>query len=362
MFQTKEKDLTTFVLMSSFTDLFRCLALAQILLLLGLFWRNRSELPNTFPMQFFGWCILGYLLADWPPMRQYPNVFLPLLVLPFLAPVAFWLFAKSLFDDHFKWRSTYGWLFASVVGIHYFAFFQTKQALLFLPDGLQILFEWVIQLISLLFIGLGIFEAIQNQAADLVLSRLQFRRFFVQITAGLMVLTVLSEVSLRGAPPPLILDLAQKAFIFGLTLFFALRTLAVKQGFFPVLEKTKPGTSTTSVVDQALLTQLAVWMDEEKYWRTEGLTIRQLSEQMQVKEYRLRQTINQHLGYRNFNDFLNSYRIREACKCLANPEKKELIILEIAYDTGFASLAPFNKAFKEITGMTPTEWRRSKQG
>ena len=101
-------------------------------------------------------------------------------------------------------------------------------------------------------------------------------------------------------------------------------------------------------------------MGNEQAWRTEGLTIRLLSEKMGVKEYRLRQAINQHLGYRNFNDYLNGYRIREACAVLSDPSKKELTVLEISYPLGYASLAPFNKAFKDTTGMTPTEWRKSK--
>ena len=130
-----------------------------------------------------------------------------------------------------------------------------------------------------------------------------------------------------------------------------------KPGFFLVSnhvlpQKSKPG------IDNVILVKLTDLMDHQQYWQTEGLTIRQLAETMQVKEYRLRQTINQHLGFRNFNEFLNSYRIREACAILSNPKKQELIILEIAYDLGYQSLAPFNKAFKRVTGVTPTEYRK----
>ncbi len=340
------------------TDILRFTAIGHILLLLTLFLRDKNNTQNTIPAQFFGWCVVGYLLADWLPMKFYPAIFYPLLLLPFLAPAAFWLFSKSVFDDRYKWRISYGWLLAAIAGVHYVAFFQP---LYFpLPDGIQILTELLLQLVSLTFILLSILEAVRNREDDLVLTRLHFRSTFIIITAGLMALTALSEVSLRGASPPPILDVAQKAFIFGLTIFFSLRLLWLKQGFFPENEKPISVPIVNPGVDKHLLEKLFRLMDTQKYWRTEGLTIRHLAETMDVKEYRLRQTINQHLGYRNFNDYLNSYRIKEACAVLSDPAKRDLTVLEIMYDLGYASLAPFNKAFKDNTGMTPTEWRRSK--
>lgn len=353
---------STFETMTFLTDILRFAAIAQILLLLGLFRRDRGKQPGTIPILLFGLCIVGYLLADWSPMQQYQAIFLPLLVLPFLAPPAFWLFSKSLFDDSYQWRRSFGWLLAAVVLVKYFGFFQVRHPFLPLPESIQMLLGWVLQLVSLAFILLGILEAVRNRTADLVLSRLQFRTVYIIATAGLMLITLLSEVSLQDAPPPPILDVAQKAAIAGLTVFLSLRLLSFRPGFFPQNEQLALMPVAVPEVDERLLAQLSNVMDTQKYWRTEGLTIRHLAEKMQVKEYRLRQTINQYLGYRNFNDYLNSYRVREACAVLSDREKRDLTVLEIAYDLGYVSLAPFNKAFKDTTGMTPTEWRRSKMG
>lgn len=346
--------------MTFLTDILRFTAIAQVLLLLALFRRDRGNQQGTIPILLFGLCIVGYLLADWSPMQQQPVIFLPLLVLPFLAPAAFWLFSKSLFDDSYRWRRSFGWLLAAVAAVKYFGCLQIRQLFFPLPGSLELLLGWLLQLISIAFILLGILEAARNRAADLVLSRLQFRTVFIVITAGLMALTVLSEVSLRGAPPPPLLNVAQKASILGLTVFFSLRLLSFRPGFFPEIGRPAPPTSIIPELDERLLVQLSELMDTQKYWRTEGLTIRHLAEKMQVKEYRLRQAINQHLGYRNFNDYLNGYRVREACAVLSDRGKQDLTVLEIAYDMGYVSLAPFNKAFKDTTGMTPTAWRRSK--
>ena len=79
-----------------------------------------------------------------------------------------------------------------------------------------------------------------------------------------------------------------------------------------------------------------------------------------IPEYRLRRLINQRLGYRNFNVFLNNHRIEEAKAALADPAQTEVPVITIAMDAGFQSLGPFNRAFKAVTGVTPTEYRRLK--
>jgi AraC-like DNA-binding protein len=72
---------------------------------------------------------------------------------------------------------------------------------------------------------------------------------------------------------------------------------------------------------------------------------------------RVRQLINLQLGFRNFNAFLHHYRIREAQQALADPAKRHLSVAQIAYEVGYRSLGPFNRAFKEATGRTPSDYR-----
>ena len=83
-----------------------------------------------------------------------------------------------------------------------------------------------------------------------------------------------------------------------------------------------------------------------------------LAAQLGCPEYRLRRLINRALGHRNFNAFLNSYRIREAQALLSDPSKARLQIAQVALELGFGSLAPFNRAFKAKTGETPTAYRQ----
>ncbi|OUS00575.1 hypothetical protein A9Q81_10505 [Gammaproteobacteria bacterium 42_54_T18] len=77
-------------------------------------------------------------------------------------------------------------------------------------------------------------------------------------------------------------------------------------------------------------------------------------------EQQRRRLINQHLGYRNFNEYLNHFRIQEASTQLSSTDFEHLPILTIALDVGYASLIPFNRAFKTRYEQSPSEYRREK--
>jgi AraC-like DNA-binding protein len=107
-----------------------------------------------------------------------------------------------------------------------------------------------------------------------------------------------------------------------------------------------------------LLRRLDHLMSVERIYRQEGLTIAALAARLDLPEHRLRQAINEGLGHRNFNAFLNRYRIDEAKAALSDASQRDVPVLTIAMDAGFQSIGPFNRAFKADTGLTPTEFRR----
>ena len=100
-------------------------------------------------------------------------------------------------------------------------------------------------------------------------------------------------------------------------------------------------------------------MNEDKIYLENGLTIRGLAEKLKAPEHRLRHVINKGLGYRNFAGFLNHYRIGAIKEAFDAPDNANLPILTLAMDHGYNSLAPFNRAFREAEGMTPSEYRQS---
>ena len=135
---------------------------------------------------------------------------------------------------------------------------------------------------------------------------------------------------------------------------------AAKIGDQPAGLTLAPKLDAASAADQKLIGALSRLMAEDRVYRDERMTIGMLALRLGVPEYRLRRLINQRLGYRNFNAFLNDHRIHEVRAALADPTQAEVPVITIAMDAGFQSLGPFNRAFKAVTGVTPTEYRRLK--
>lgn len=122
-----------------------------------------------------------------------------------------------------------------------------------------------------------------------------------------------------------------------------------------------PGLRTIEPPDRPLLGRLNVALDADELWREEGLTIGALAAKLGAPEHHVRRLINEGLGYRNFAAFINERRIAAAKLALGDPAKARVTIATVAYEVGFSSLGPFNRAFRQATGQTPTDWRRAAQ-
>lgn len=268
-------------------------------------------------------------------------------------PMFFWWFSCTLFDDAFTYRLWHGLLFAGFLVLGQVITTGPVMAS-DIPNSGALVLHHVIAL-GLAFSA--IFEAINSRAGDLIESRRQLRLIIV-IGTGLYILMVLSvELTFGNVRPPAWLETMNAAGILALSLFLApkfSRELYVTPVTQPQLQQEMAPT------DRLILEKLLTAIEQEKLYREEALTITALADRLAVQEYRLRRLINQHLGYRNFNAFLNHYRISEAQSHLADISMARIPVLTIAMDLGYRSLSPFNRAFKEITGVTPTEYRREK--
>ena len=105
------------------------------------------------------------------------------------------------------------------------------------------------------------------------------------------------------------------------------------------------------------LEKLVDYFKKDKPFLNPELTITEVARKLNVSVKYLSQVINESLG-KNFYDFINSYRIEEAKRQLANESKSKKTVLEVLYDSGFNSKSAFNSAFKKHTGFTPTEFRK----
>ncbi|KJC61352.1 hypothetical protein UP10_08040 [Bradyrhizobium sp. LTSPM299] len=293
--------------------------------------------------------------------RPWPYWALILAALSSSGAVLLWLWARATFDDDFVLRPWHGVLLVAIVGAQLFDLWPARGMLRGDLD----------RPLSLVYLGLAVLAAAQTLTTwrlDMVAGR---RRLRAVVLVGAV--TYSAAGFFHGLWPDFgssVWSIANAVGLWmllslsGWSLFQAARTqpasvlLPTADNVPDDISAAAPGADNPPAVDPELLRRLQRLMTVERAYRREGLTIGALSAELGVQDYRLRQLINEGLGHRNFNAFLNHYRIEDASSALADPGQRQVPVLTIAMDAGFQSVGPFNRAFKAATDLTPTEFRR----
>lgn len=156
--------------------------------------------------------------------------------------------------------------------------------------------------------------------------------------------------------------LVQSGYLFCIVFFSLRQSLVINQpvSLDPPMEKekTEKNLAQNDTRSQEISYQLLKFMEDNRPYLEEDLSLQKLSLMMNISTHHLSQSINQNLNT-NFYKFVNAYRVEEVKKKLKNPEFEKYSILGIAFESGFNSKSTFNKIFKEETGMTPSEFKWS---
>jgi len=287
---------------------------------------------------------------------------LPVYALCSAAAGLFWLFVLAWFDDAFRPRAAHWGPVAALAAIHLWRGADLARHGGEMPTSeLAGALNALPFLLDFGFIVAALVRARAGKADDLDEARRRFRDLMVTVIGGYMVLiTGLSIYLFYRQPAPLVdflIMLGTDFLIFG----FLLMTARMQSRLFGRQARAEAPPA-PEAADETLHAALMHCINQENGHRVPGLTITALAEKLGAPEYRLRRLINGRLGHRNFNDFVNGYRLAEARRRLADPEAVRVPVLTIALDAGFQSIGPFNRAFKDDTGMTPVEYRRARLG
>ena len=287
----------------------------------------------------------------------------PLIALSTGNVVVFWLFCRALFDDAFTLRPRHGLIWFAA------AAFSFVNCLVLAPSGHARLAVVATNLLALVFIALGLGQTVASWSADLVEGRRRVRVFIVAAAALYGGLNAIAQIVSVGSDATDFANVANGALLAAIVASISVAMMQVSAGDLFAAPETATvveaparaaATPDTSDADQKLIDALMRLMADERVYRHDNVTIGTLATKLKIPEYRLRRLINQKLGYRNFNAFLNNHRIEEAKAALADPDQAEVPVITIAMDAGFQSLGPFNRAFKATTGVTPSEYRKLK--
>lgn len=101
-------------------------------------------------------------------------------------------------------------------------------------------------------------------------------------------------------------------------------------------------------------------MQIRKLYLIENLELRDLARELSQNPNLVSHILNTHFGV-NFHEYVNRFRVEEVKTRITDPAFKHLTILGIALESGFNSKTSFNRVFKQMTGMTPTQFQRERK-
>lgn len=321
--------------------------------------QDANKKPQSSEILFCGFlfCVGIYLsqplIVDKPSSPFWLSLFWQ--HLPTAIPALFMLCCASIFLDNFHLRAIH------LLSIVITALPPLVYDALQLSSRLEIVLVEVPQVLEYLCMFTALFLIARSWRADLIEQRRQLR-FWVMGVSGALIFSVIlaqqlssiseAEIDLLHYPVAALLLFLINLFLLKLNPDIIMLGASSNETVATPVNEANTETKT----ENRQLMQLQHWMETEKGYRNQ-LTITELAWKLKLPEYKLRELINQGMGFRNFNEYLNHYRIKEACERLLNSDES---ITHIANEVGFNTLSAFNRAFKDSQQSTPSSYRKQK--
>lgn len=329
--------------------------------------------------------LFTYLVVSTDLYRKFPHLTNSGIPLLFLIGPLYYGYVKSLLEDSFKWKvcdlaHAIPVLPAAFYFLSFYSFpaeqkievieYMKSQAVVEVPFDV-VLFVGVhtIQTGIYIWLALHLIKKYQNGAGALLTNGMRVKskwlKQFSNVFLGYWVLVFLNLILLdffdRFAHEIDYVVFLGMTAIIGVIGFAAVRESGIFSGGLSMPSIKKYQNSPISPQEaKRLADRLKDVMEQKRLYLHNELSLTDLAEKLSISSNHLSQIINQELDS-NFYDFINNYRVREAMDRLKKPSSRHLTILAIAYEVGFNNKNSFNKAFKKVTGRTPSEYMKLHQ-
>lgn len=223
--------------------------------------------------------------------------------------------------------------------------------------------------LSIFLVALGfaivvhlVWRLLAERRGDLIQQRHDARTVVTILLGGMLFVDLAADALFGFAWRPLAFSMAQNAMVLAFGVWLAGKLLVVRPEVLTFgLAETGPSLGQlvpqrSSRRENELHRRLSTLMLTERIFLDAQLTMGVFVKRMGAPERAVRTLIIHELGYDHFRTFLNHYRVAEARRLLADPNCTDKLVT-IAMDSGFASLASFNRAFRAIEGCTPSDYR-----
>ena len=111
--------------------------------------------------------------------------------------------------------------------------------------------------------------------------------------------------------------------------------------------------------DMELVKNVKNLLITQQYFLKANLKVADIARELNQPEYKISKALRHDLKANHFNQYVNELRIEYSKVLLADPDKNKWPILVIGLESGFASIGPFTRTFKTLTGCTPNQYRQS---
>lgn len=343
--------------MSTVELVFRVAACTQFCVLVLILARRSASNRSYYYAALLALGIASYMLAPLAMRQWHWGVAgYPIILLAIVVPALFWYFASAVFNDTFLPPPAVKWLLFATALLGFASFCNSAGSEPACQANLLPVPDWIPQAAKLLWIASAFVTVLRDWQADLVEARRRLRLLIVVVGGCYMGAVILIELLLQNRVTAGV-ELANVSVLLLASTALCVHFLDINNSNV-FARMAKPIPQPVQPVSP-LAAQVLALMEQERAYASDPLTINTLATRLRTQPQQLRQVINRELGYRNFNAFINLYRIKEVAQRLQQIQYRNTPLLTLALDAGFRSLAPFNKTFKDHFGTTPSEYRHS---
>lgn len=340
------------------------------LLFLGLLTKKTTNKLSSIAISILIFFVTITLLFSWGSATRYnnsPNA-IPFWTLQsyLLIPASFWLFFEANTNPTFRFRKKHFLLFLpalvdvafQIVFKLFYSFLNNQHFIAFLKSEFWFFFVEILPLFTTIFMlafyvrKLWLMKQKLKAYNNLVLSA-YFQKMII-ISAFMALLIIVWAASTYYLIQYQFVEIVLVAFVFllGYVAYF-------KPNFFEIpkeiLLKNQSLNPFSNYDDETALNSLYLIFVEQSLHLRPKLTVSELANELNLPAKYVSFLITNYHA-KNFNDFVNDFRVKEVMARMTDPAHKHKSLLGIALDSGFNSKSSFNQVFKQHMGKTPSEY------
>ncbi|WP_326983979.1 helix-turn-helix transcriptional regulator [Chryseobacterium sp. MYb264] len=117
----------------------------------------------------------------------------------------------------------------------------------------------------------------------------------------------------------------------------------------------KESSEKAEVIDEEVFEKIKAFMEKNKPYKEPGFNISKLSAALDINSNYISKAIRQH-NFTNFNSYLNTYRINYVKELMKDSNWEKVTLMYVYTEAGFSNQSTFNRVFKQIEKITPSEY------